>query len=185
MRFFKFFRAHLAHGKYTLRHKWYVFKGCCHAARVSGMMSLYWRGIIHDRSKFTAPEWNAYVYNFFNADGSRIAKVQRAVGGYDPNDQPLEFRYAFLNHQKVNKHHWQAWCSLGDGGSLNPMPIPCVYLWEMVADWFGAGMALGNLGEEGPRRWYNANKSTLVLEDATRDMLEHIMDRFWEEYKTK
>ncbi len=151
----------LAYLWYVLRHKWYVFSACC-------QLRIPWRGLVHDLSKFSRTEWGPYTRQFFNPDGTR-RDVRNADGSYDPNAQPDEFKAAWLHHQR-NKHHWQAWVSLGDGGSLTPLPIPTVYCIEMIADWMGAGMAIA--GRKNPVPWYEANKDKMIMDPRSRAMIE-------------
>ena len=160
-------RRHLSYLIYVLRHKWFVAVA---ASRIGAPMPL---ALIHDWSKFSAREWGAYARNFFDADGSR-RRARRPDGGYDPNSRSDEFKYAWLSHQR-NRHHWQAWVSIGDGGSLQPMPMPRRYVMEMVADWMGAGRAITGRWEV--KEWYAKNKDTMVLHEDTRTRVETILEK--------
>ncbi len=155
-------KAHWSYLKVVIRHKWFVFRACL------ALGVPFWRAVVHDWTKFIPVEWGPYVRNFYNPDGSK-REVRDSTGAYDPNSQSDEFKRAWMNHQR-NKHHWQAWCSLGDGGSVSPLPIPETYIREMVADWCGAGMAYSNRAD--PRPWYEANKQDMVLHPETRRWLE-------------
>lgn len=158
-------RAHIAYGKTLILHKWGVLKGC----RI--MEVPLWRALIHDWTKFLPIEWFPYVKHFRNPDGSP-RKIRNKDGSYDPLEQPLSFQKAWLHHQR-NKHHWQAWVSIGDDGKLEPMPIPNIYLQEMVADWIGAGIAYAN--ESNPVEWYEANKHKMVLCKQSRRKLDFLV----------
>jgi len=83
----------------VLRHKWFVFLECC-------KLGVPWLGVTHDLSKFRPSEFFPYARYF--------------RGGKSPNDEPhgIDFDYAWLNHQKRNKHHWQYWILMND----NPKP---------------------------------------------------------------
>lgn len=151
-------KAHWQYLKYVLRHKWYVFRGC----RLLGV-PLH-QAIIHDWVKFLPVEWFPYVRQFYNPDGTKRS-VRDASGAYDPNAQADAFKRAWLHHQR-QPHHWQAWISIGDGGNLVPLPIPQRFVLEMVADWYGAGMAISGVNDVEP--WYLKNKDKIVLEDGTR-----------------
>lgn len=117
----------------------------------------------------------AYVKQFHNPDGTR-RNVRDVTGAYDPNAQTEPFRYAWLSHQR-NRHHWQAWISLGDGGSMSAVRIPERYLREMVADWLGAGKAQGT---KSAKEWYEKNKDKMVFHSETRRELEALLDRYGE-----
>jgi hypothetical protein len=150
-------RAHFAYLKYVLRHKWFVFVGC----RALGV-PLH-QAIIHDWVKFLPIEWFPYVRQFYNSDGSK-RQVRDATGAYDPNKQADAFKRAWLHHQR-QPHHWQAWISIGEGGNLSPQPMPQRFVLEMVADWYGAGMAIS--GTNDLEAWFLANKHKIVLEEGT------------------
>lgn len=151
-------RAHLAYLIYVLRHKWHVFVGCLKLG-----VPLH-QAIVHDWVKFLPIEWPAYVRQFYNPDGTKRA-VRDASGSYDPNKQADAFKRAWLHHQR-QPHHWQAWCVVGDRGAIVPLPMPQRFVLEMVADWYGAGMAINGVNDvEG---WYLANKDKMVLEEGTR-----------------
>jgi hypothetical protein len=157
-------RQFLAYLQYILRHKWFVFVACCR-------LGIPWLGIVHDLSKFSSKEFGPYARNFFNRDGSKRS-VRDKTGAYNPNSQAEEFKLAWLNHQR-NKHHWQAWVSIGDGGSLNVLPMPYKCCVEMVADWIGAGMAIS--GRKDPRPWYKANAEDMLLHPTTKETIESIL----------
>ena len=151
-------RAHWAYFVYVCRHKWFVFCGCM-LLRVP-----LHQAIIHDWVKFLPIEWFPYVRQFYNADGSKRS-VRDASGSYDPNKQANAFKRAWLHHQR-EPHHWQSWISIGDGGKLSPLPIPQRFVLEMVADWYGAGMAIN--GKPEFEAWFLSHKDKIVLEDGTR-----------------
>lgn len=154
---------------YVMRHKWFVFLACM---RLGVPL---WRAVVHDWTKFTHVEFGPYARTFFNADGTR-ANLRRPDGGYDPNNTGgvTEFSYAWINHQR-NKHHWQAWISIGDGGRLKAVMMLPTYVDEMVADWIGAGQAIS--GERNPKGWYEKNKDLMILHPATRVMVEDVLSK--------
>lgn len=156
--------AHWAYLRYVLRHKWYVFK---YALKLGVPIS---QAIFHDLSKFSFAEWGPYVRAFFEPDGAPRNRRDR-VGSYDPSRISPEFDYAWLHHQR-NKHHWQAWCLIGYKGEIKALPMPDIYIQEMVADWCGAGAAQGKYD---PRGWYEANKDKIVLHPDTRKKVEKVL----------
>ncbi len=160
-------RSHIAYLFYILRHKWFVLRACLHL-RVP-----LWIALIHDWTKFLPREWFPYVHQFYNKDGTKKPAIRDKTGAYDPSMQPIEFQVAWLSHQR-NKHHWQAWVSLGDKGYLSALPIPRVYVREMVADWIGAGAAHGKVD---PKGWYAKNGNKMVLHPETRSYLEELIKR--------
>ncbi len=159
-------KQYIAYLAYVLRHKWFVLRACL-SLRVPLRIAL-----VHDWTKFLPREWFPYVRQFYNKDGTKKLSIRDKTGAYDPAAQPIEFQAAWLSHQR-NKHHWQAWVSLGDKGHLVALPIPHIYVREMLADWIGAGAAQGKVD---PRGWYAKNGDKMVLHPSTRRYLEMILE---------
>lgn len=157
-------RRYWAYLLYVLRHKWFVFRACCKARMV-------WRGLIHDLSKFHPCEFIAYAHHFYYADGGKRS-LRDSTGAYNPCRIGGTFDQAWLHHQR-NKHHWQAWCIVGDNGSLKPLPIPESHCVEMICDWIGAGMAQS--GKATPYTWWEANRSKMVLEEETARTIDRLL----------
>lgn len=147
-------KRHIAYLRYLIKHKWFVLQAC------REMEVPLWRGIIHDFSKFYPSEWLPYARNFFNRDGGRRSYKDRTGV-----DQDL-FTRAWNMHQKRNKHHWQYWVLTKDDGGFESLPMPDVYVREMVADWIGAGLAI--TGKRDVTEWYMKNKDKMLLHDSTR-----------------
>jgi len=158
---------HINYFKTVSTHKWHVFWACLK------MGVPVHRAILHDWTKLSPREWFAYVDNFYNKDGSK-RQVRDKTGAYDPNSQPMSFKKAWLSHQR-NKHHWQAWVSLGDYGKIETLPIPETYLREMIADWIGAGKAYS--GNSDPKGWYEKNKEKMILHGDSKILLERLLEK--------
>lgn len=86
---------------------------------------------IHDLSKFSAWESEAYAFHDFTSN---------AV-------DPL-FQKAWHHHKTNNLHHPEYWLSISREGIITPLDMPMIYVLEMVADWQGAGMTYGKSLEE-------------------------------------
>ncbi len=142
---------HRAYGRYVLRHKWFVLLEC---ARLDLPL---WRALIHDWDKFLPDEWFAYAKTFWTEDGE---------AQYAPSDA---FTRAWNLHQKRNKHHWQFWLITWDHGGTEALPMPDVFRREMLADWRGAGRALG---KPDTLAWYTANRDKMILHDETRQWID-------------
>lgn len=150
--------SHWAYLRYVLRHKWYVFRAACD-------LGIPWLGIIHDWTKFLPSEWFPYV-RFFYRDGRK----RETLGSYSADAiQDGDFELAWNHHQKANKHHWQYWIRFGDDGTVLTIPMPDKYRREMLADWRGAGRALG---KPDTGAWYRANADKMRLHDDTRRWIE-------------
>lgn len=81
-----------AYFKKVNEHRWYVFQ----EARKLGIPFL---GLIHDWSKYLPSEFIPYA-RYFNSGYAR---------GEQPEDVKLAFDFAWLHHQRWNKHHWQSY----------------------------------------------------------------------------
>lgn len=146
---------HWEYLKYVLRHKWYVF-----LAGLPLHVPIFTL-ILHDWDKFLPDEWFPYAKTFYNKDGSKTY-----------NEHP-EFSMAWNHHQKRNKHHWQYWLLTWDRGETEPLPMPDVYIREMIADWRGAGRALG---KPNTNEWYHANRDKMILHGSTRWWVEQFLN---------
>jgi len=148
---------HLRYASYVLRHKWYVFIEACR-------LGIPWLGIIHDWSKLRPSEWIPYA-NFFYGYNPRDE-----TGYYKPTDTGnAAFDFAWLLHQKRNKHHWQWWVLPEDEGGIKVLEMPLKYRKEMLADWRGAGRAQGTPDTS---KWYATNHHKMRLAPETRAWIE-------------
>lgn len=162
-------KKHWLYLKYVVRHKWFVFLACLE-------YGLIWRGIKHDWTKLLPREWFPYA-DFFYGD-SRVKEAY--VNGIEPSE--LAFEIAWNHHQKQNDHHFQYWIRIGDDGTTLILPMPANARKEMIADWRGAGKALG---KPNTWEWYEANKSKIQLHPDTRAWVERELriQKRWHEDK--
>lgn len=154
-------RAHIAYLRYVLRHKWYVFLEC-------RRLGIPWLGIIHDWSKFRPGEWFPYVHSFYHPDGGSRKKGE-ATEWYDPTRVSDEFDRAWLSHWHRNAHHWQHWKLVRDEDEDKLLDMPDKYRREMLADWRGAGRALG---KPDTPAWYRKWSHKIRLHTETRRWIE-------------
>lgn len=155
-------RRHLNYLKYIIRHKWFVYIACLRLKNAS--LELLWLSVTHDISKFLPSEWKPYAQTFYKPDGSKQYV------------ESLEFSQVWNAHQKRNKHHWQYYLITWDRGNTEPLPMPEIYAWEMVADWMGAGRAI--TGKWETKEWYEKNKTKIILHEDTRQLIESILYLF-------
>lgn len=160
-------RAYLKYLSYVLRHKWFVFVECCKEG-------IPWRGIVHDLSKLLPGEFIPYARYFYGREDT----IRRdKTGYYKPTDTgDKAFDFAWLLHQKRNKHHWQWWILPEDEGGVKVLPMPEVYRKEMICDWKGAGKAQGKKGPNECREWYQVNKTKMQLHPETRKWIEQKLE---------
>ena len=155
---------YLKYLKYILKHKWYVFLECWKKDKT-------WLGIIHDWSKFLPSEFIPYA-NHFYGKGKDIKTGRDATGYYRAGDSDdNKFNFAWLLHQKRNKHHWQWWILPMDDGTEKIFPMLYRYRGEMVCDWKGAGRAQNSKCTI--EEWYEKNKDKMRLASSTRTLLEY------------
>ena len=106
---FKFFR-HLA---LVTKHRHQVFKNCVRCG-------LFWRGLVHDLSKFSPAEFFESV-KYFNGKASPLSGARIAKG----------YTTAWLHHKGRNKHHTEYWYD----PECKVLPImPYKYAVECVCD---------------------------------------------------
>lgn len=154
MKYFKYL-------KYVFRHKWFVFVECC-------KLGIPFLGIAHDSSKFRFDELIPYA-NFFYGGGKNIKSGRDSTGYYKPTDTGNQaFDFAWLLHQKRNKHHWQWWVLPCDDEGVKVLDMPMKYRKEMLADWRGAGKAQGT---PDTLKWWNANNSKMNLHPNVRQWI--------------
>lgn len=152
--------------KYVVRHKWYVTLECF-------KLGLFWRGFMHDISKFSPSEFIPYA-RYFYGKKTGITTGRDPSGYYKAGDSPDErFNYAWLLHQKRNDHHWQWWYLVMDEESDRCFPMTDDAILEMYADWKGAGLAIRGISD--PLGWYEKNKDKMRLHESTRTILEYIL----------
>ena len=123
--------------KYLVVHKYYVYR----AGRLLGLSRK--QLLAHDLSKLLPDEFLAYARYFHSV---KLTKKQTKSAEW-------KFKQAWKLHVERNAHHAEYWTRQGRRGQ----DMPDKYIREMVADWYGAGMALGQ-GTEHLRRWWNLNR---------------------------
>jgi len=149
---------------YVLRHKWYVMWACFG-------FGLFWRGLVHDLSKFRPSEFIPYARHFYG--GKRdIHEGRDETGYYKPTDTgDPDFDRAWFLHQKRNDHHWQWWVDVSDG-RINPLRLSLPAAEEMISDWIGAGRAQGT---PDTLAWYRKHKDKLRLHHLSRTIVEALI----------
>lgn len=164
--------------KYVLIHKW-------HVARFCFKYGYYWRGIKHDWSKFLPSEWRPYAHYFYG-NHMKWSELAGDVKNWVPYSRTKEywkerFDYAWLLHQKRNDHHFQYWLLRMDSRELVALPMPAAPMFEMIADWCGAGIAI--TGKLEVWDWYERNKDSILLHPQTRCQVEAQLHRLRLEYE--
>lgn len=119
---------------------------------------------LHDSSKYTPEEYDAYD-KYFYGNNKSFKVVQ-------------DFNLAWLHHIHYNPHHWQHWVLQHDDEPEEVLDMPFWYIVEMICDWWSFSFASGNLSEIFD--WYEKHKS-MKLSDRTRKAVEDILSRIKDE----
>lgn len=121
---------------------------------------------LHDVSKYSNPEYDAYD-NYFYGYSKKTEKIK------------LEFNYAWLHHIHNNPHHWQYWVLVNDDDGTHALEMPREYVIEMICDWWSFSHKSGNLYEIFD--WYKSHKKNMILHDKTKKLVEEILDKIKQE----
>lgn len=132
-------------------------------------------------SKFLPDEWFPYAEYFYGKDGDKHrADRKKSSGYYKPYQTGDEkFDFAWLKHQKRNRHHWQWWVLPKDEGGLCLLPMKEAAWKEMICDWRGAGRAQG-FGDN-TVKWYKEHKKKMRLHNETRKSVEAMLAKIYGE----
>ena len=126
----------------------------------------FYRGIMHDMSKFMPDEFIPYARYFYgNYENPEMYPLKLIVD--------YEFDLAWLKHQHRNPHHWQYWLLKEDSGKLKIMEMKDEYVIEMLCDWKGAGRAINRINNPNEcKNWYLDSYSIILLAEKTRRMVD-------------
>lgn len=163
---------HLKYLSYVVRHKWFVLLACIEHG-------IFWRGVVHDWSKFLPSEWRPYAEFFYGRGAQLRAKKKRTQ--YLTPDELTElttieraFDRAWLSHQHRSPHHWQHHILREDNGNTKLLAMSKADATEMVCDWMGAGRAI--TGRKGTTLdWYLRNRDKMALPYEIKAYVEHLL----------
>lgn len=124
------------------------------------------RGLIdiHDESKYSDEEFNAYRKHFHSIDDK------------EKDDSEEDFELAWKHHYENNPHHPEYWIKDGE-----PTDMGIDYIVEMACDWIAmsyskGGTALQYLND-------NIEEKQKVMTENTMSILETILDTFYTDKK--
>jgi hypothetical protein len=150
-------------------HKYYVFLACLQ------LNAPFYLAIFHDNSKFNLQEFMYYAQYFFDKNGNPN-NIKRIYGENVIGNLPEKFEKIWLNHQKINKHHYNYWI-IFENNEIKPIPIPDKYIKEMIADWIGVSKT--SLINKDVLKWYLENKNSIILHPDTRIKIEKILNNLY------
>ena len=105
------------HFKTITKHRLLVMSGCF-------KVGLYWRGLVHDLSKYSPTEF---------LSGARYYQGNRSPNTAEREDKG--YSEAWMHHKGRNKHHYEYWTDINrETRRYESLPMPRKYLVEMVMD---------------------------------------------------
>lgn len=121
---------------------------------------------LHDDSKYTAEEYDAYDDYFYGKEGRDEDDISVIDASFD---------YAWLHHIHNNPHHWQYWVLINDDDGTKALEMPESYAYEMLSDWFSFALKNGKPAEIFD--WYDKHKDKMVLHPATKILIEEALEK--------
>ena len=147
----------IGHFKTITTHKLMVMRYCFR-------VGLYWRGLMHDMSKYTPTEF--------------IPGVIYYQGNRSPNSAEREdkgYSSAWLHHKGRNKHHLEYWTdyALGPDKRIIPVEMPKIYVAEMLCDRIAASRVYKKdaYTDAAPYEYFMRSKEQGVIHPATKELL--------------
>lgn len=149
----------IKHIKLVLKHKWLVFKFSC-------KLGIPFRGLMHDFSKFSIPEFAESVKYY---DG-KISPVVRSK-------QKNGYSKAWLHHKGRNKHHYEYWVDF-NSPEVAPV-IPYKYMAEMICDKMSASITYNG------KNWTRNSEYDYWIKERENIVVNPKIDRFLTEVFTE
>ncbi len=106
---------------------------------------------IHDLSKFSLNEAYGYAVHDFK----------------NPAPTLSVYKSAWHHHKLNNPHHPEYWFDVEKNGKATPLPMPSIYIGEMIADWQGASRSYGQNIDE----WLSKNLPQFLFHPYTANIL--------------
>lgn len=114
---------------------------------------------VHDRSKLSSAEFDAYRKYFYPINDEEKKEVEKSG----------EFDKAWVHHYTENLHHWDHWKNDPDS-----MSFICVL--EMTLDWIAMSIKFNNNAIE----WYEQNKKDIVLGEKQEQWVMELLNAYYE-----
>ena len=142
------------------KHRMIVCGGCFR-------VGLYWRGLVHDLSKYSPTEF--------------LSGMRYYQGTRSPNTAEREekgYSEAWMHHKGRNRHHYEYWTDLSlETKQYESLPMPRKYLVEMVMDRRAACMVYeGEKYTDGSAlAYFEKSRERLLMHENTRQELGYIL----------
>ena len=128
---------------------------------------IYWRGLMHDLSKFSPTEFIPGVL-YFQGDRSPNER-EREVMGYSK---------AWMHHKGRNRHHFEYWTDYSPVTKrLEPVKMPDVFIIEMFCDRVAASKIYNKekYTDDMPLAYFMRAKHRRIIEAETAAKLEFLL----------
>lgn len=147
------FKKFFKHLNTVRKHRSIVFGLCVKCG-------LFWRGLVHDLSKYSPTEfWEGVRY--YSGNHSPISECRKQTG----------HSLAWLHHTAHNKHHFEYWF---DRGNVEQMDIPYKYAVESVCDRISASMCYNG------KNYTNQKVLDYWQKDKAKEQLNDRMKAFYD-----
>ena len=143
------------------KHRFKVFIYCTKCG-------IFWRGLVHDLSKYSPTEFFAGV-KYYQGNRSPIG-AQRRNEGYSK---------AWLHHKGRNRHHYEYWMDFSPVTSkYEPVKMPRVFLIEAFCDRISASKVYmkKNYTDASPLEYYLEKEKNATINKETRLELEALLN---------
>ena len=148
------------HFKTITWHKWLVLQGCFR-------LGLYWQGITHDLSKYSATEFGAGVRYFQGTRSPNAA--EREEKGYSE---------AWMHHKGRNRHQYEYWSDFSfQTKKYESVEMPRKYFAEMIMDRRAACMVYegDHYRDDSALIYYEKSKERLLMHPETQRQLQYVL----------
>ena len=149
-------KGFFGHLSVITKHRFKVFVLCA-------KVGIFWRGLVHDLSKYSPVEFLEGV-KYFDGGKSPIMNCKKEEG----------YSKAWLHHKGRNKHHLEYWY---DYAAFNKTPnMPFKYFLEHICDNFAAGMIYQGKKwtKEYQLTYWNKTKDKIICSDNMRKLLTRV-----------
>ena len=151
----------LKHFVTITKHRMIVCGGCFR-------VGLYWRGLVHDLSKYSPTEF--------------LSGIKYYQGTRSPNTAEREekgYSEAWMHHKGRNRHHYEYWTDLSlETKRYEALPMPRKYLAEMVMDRRAACITYQgkNYTDEAPLIYFRKSLERLRMHPKTQKELNYLLE---------
>lgn len=143
------------------KHRWLVRQGCFR-------IGLYWRGLVHDLSKYSPTEFCV---------GAKYFQGTRSPNAAERDENG--FSLAWIHHKGRNPHHYEYWTDMHPVSRVyEPVPMPRKYLCEMVMDRRAACIVYeGDRYSDGSAlAYFEKSRERILMHEKTRQELGYLLE---------